>query len=385
MDVILGLFEDRVATVRSASAEQRALLSRLRAARARSRSQVAEDVLDLDIDGLRRDLRRLLRAGGGELDDHPRPGPRAAGGGGGGAAAGLQPRGRPVPARGASRAATAHPPAPLRGRGRGRPCAARSPARPSSGSGCRTASASSTTTTCSRAGSRSRRASPRAATTRLLARAARRERRALIGLGRLLHRALLETKPADLALRALQAMARGPVASGLESPRRRDSMQLLIIRHAIAVPRGTPGIPDEDRPLTPEGEQKFREARRGPREARGPARRAPHEPLAAREADRGDRGRRVGPARARGDGRPRQRLVRGAGRGARPVPGRRDGGRGRPRAVGVRAPRAAARHAATTTAWSSRRAGPPSWTFPAASPGAARSSSSCPRRCCGSS
>jgi CHAD domain-containing protein len=44
---------------------------------------------------------------------------------------------------------------------------------------------------------------------RLLARAARRERAAFVGLGRLLHRALLETKPADLALRALQAMARG--------------------------------------------------------------------------------------------------------------------------------------------------------------------------------
>ncbi len=40
-------------------------------------------------------------------------------------------------------------------------------------------------------------------------------------------------------------------------------MQLLIIRHAIAVPRGTPGVPDEDRPLTPEGEQKFREAAEG--------------------------------------------------------------------------------------------------------------------------
>ena len=40
-------------------------------------------------------------------------------------------------------------------------------------------------------------------------------------------------------------------------------MQLLIIRHAIAVPRGTPGLPDEDRPLTPEGEQKFREAAGG--------------------------------------------------------------------------------------------------------------------------
>ena len=40
-------------------------------------------------------------------------------------------------------------------------------------------------------------------------------------------------------------------------------MQLLIIRHAIAVPRGTPGVPDQDRPLTPEGEKKFREAARG--------------------------------------------------------------------------------------------------------------------------
>lgn len=40
-------------------------------------------------------------------------------------------------------------------------------------------------------------------------------------------------------------------------------MRLLIIRHAIAVARGTPGIPDADRPLTPEGEEKFREAARG--------------------------------------------------------------------------------------------------------------------------
>ena len=40
-------------------------------------------------------------------------------------------------------------------------------------------------------------------------------------------------------------------------------MLLLIIRHAIAVPRGTPGIADEDRPLTAEGELKFREAAKG--------------------------------------------------------------------------------------------------------------------------
>jgi phosphohistidine phosphatase len=40
-------------------------------------------------------------------------------------------------------------------------------------------------------------------------------------------------------------------------------MRLVIVRHAIAVPRGTPGMPDEERPLTPEGEARFREAAKG--------------------------------------------------------------------------------------------------------------------------
>ncbi len=40
-------------------------------------------------------------------------------------------------------------------------------------------------------------------------------------------------------------------------------MRLLIIRHATAVPRGTPDLPDDERPLTPEGEKKFRKAARG--------------------------------------------------------------------------------------------------------------------------
>jgi phosphohistidine phosphatase len=40
-------------------------------------------------------------------------------------------------------------------------------------------------------------------------------------------------------------------------------MRLIIIRHAIAVPHGAAGVADEDRPLTPEGEAKFREAARG--------------------------------------------------------------------------------------------------------------------------
>jgi phosphohistidine phosphatase len=40
-------------------------------------------------------------------------------------------------------------------------------------------------------------------------------------------------------------------------------MKLLLIRHAAAVPRGTPGVPDAERPLTPQGRAKFRVAARG--------------------------------------------------------------------------------------------------------------------------
>jgi phosphohistidine phosphatase len=40
-------------------------------------------------------------------------------------------------------------------------------------------------------------------------------------------------------------------------------MRLLIIRHAIAVPRGTPDIEDDARPLTPRGRKRFRQAARG--------------------------------------------------------------------------------------------------------------------------
>jgi len=40
-------------------------------------------------------------------------------------------------------------------------------------------------------------------------------------------------------------------------------MKLLLIRHAAAVPRGTLGVPDDERPLTPDGKAKFRVAARG--------------------------------------------------------------------------------------------------------------------------
>jgi phosphohistidine phosphatase len=40
-------------------------------------------------------------------------------------------------------------------------------------------------------------------------------------------------------------------------------VKLLIVRHAIAVERGTPGVPDDERRLTPEGKRRFRRAARG--------------------------------------------------------------------------------------------------------------------------
>lgn len=40
-------------------------------------------------------------------------------------------------------------------------------------------------------------------------------------------------------------------------------MRLLIVRHAIAVPRGTPDVADEKRPLTKQGRARFRKAARG--------------------------------------------------------------------------------------------------------------------------
>jgi phosphohistidine phosphatase len=40
-------------------------------------------------------------------------------------------------------------------------------------------------------------------------------------------------------------------------------MRILIIRHAVAVERGTPGMADDERPLTPAGEKRFEKAARG--------------------------------------------------------------------------------------------------------------------------
>lgn len=40
-------------------------------------------------------------------------------------------------------------------------------------------------------------------------------------------------------------------------------MRLYIVRHAIASPHGTPGIPDDDRPLTEEGIKKMRQVAAG--------------------------------------------------------------------------------------------------------------------------
>ena len=208
MDVILGLYEDRLATFKAASAEQRALLSRLRAARARARTQVAEDILDLDIDGLRRNLRRLLRRGAAD-------------------SATVLARVRVLREaeaaellRGFSQVGERYRPEALHALRRRvrrlrysaevedvvRGEESRAPVlwkRLQDGIGV----IHDHHVLAAWFDEQARLAEAR--TNALLVRAARRERRAFIGLGRLLHRALLEVKPADLALRALQAMARG--------------------------------------------------------------------------------------------------------------------------------------------------------------------------------
>lgn len=46
-------------------------------------------------------------------------------------------------------------------------------------------------------------------------------------------------------------------------------MQVYILRHAIAVPRGTPGYPNDDRPLTEEGIRKITECAKGIKELSG--------------------------------------------------------------------------------------------------------------------
>jgi phosphohistidine phosphatase len=40
-------------------------------------------------------------------------------------------------------------------------------------------------------------------------------------------------------------------------------VKLIIIRHAIAVARGTPDVPDDERPLTENGKRRFEEVARG--------------------------------------------------------------------------------------------------------------------------
>jgi triphosphatase len=66
-DVMLGVFEERLTHVRARTPEQTVLLRRLRAARTRSRGRMAEDLLDLEIARLRRDLRAILARKGERL------------------------------------------------------------------------------------------------------------------------------------------------------------------------------------------------------------------------------------------------------------------------------------------------------------------------------
>lgn len=68
LDVQLTLFETRLSALDEVSPEQRELHRRMRAARTRSRGGLLEGILDLDIDGLRRHLRRIRTRGTADTD-----------------------------------------------------------------------------------------------------------------------------------------------------------------------------------------------------------------------------------------------------------------------------------------------------------------------------
>jgi CHAD domain-containing protein len=63
LDVIVSLFDRRLAELDAPSPEQLALRRRLRAARTRSRSRMADALMDIEIAGVRRDLRRVVARG----------------------------------------------------------------------------------------------------------------------------------------------------------------------------------------------------------------------------------------------------------------------------------------------------------------------------------
>ncbi len=61
----------------------------------------------------------------------------------------------------------------------------------------------------------------------------------------------------------LEGLTPRRVALGSDLADNPAAMKLLLVRHAAAVPRGTPGVADDDRPLTPDGRKKFEVAAKG--------------------------------------------------------------------------------------------------------------------------
>ncbi len=217
LDVLAGLLEDHLAALGATAPEQRTLLGRLRADRSRTRRQLAEALLDLDIDGLRRGLRRLLRPGPAD------PGTALA--------RALTYREAQAAAllRGFSQVGDRFLPDALHALRR-RVRRLRYAAEVEDvvrGEGCRAPALWKRLQEAIGAihdrqvlahwlDEQARSAETRGRAP--LARAARRERRFVIGEARKLHAAFLETRPADLALRALEASARRRGRLGAVAP-----------------------------------------------------------------------------------------------------------------------------------------------------------------------
>jgi len=68
LDVQVALYEEHLGQLKKVSSEQRKLLRRMKAARSRSRRTLAAGILELDIDRLRRRLRRIRSRGSADTE-----------------------------------------------------------------------------------------------------------------------------------------------------------------------------------------------------------------------------------------------------------------------------------------------------------------------------
>jgi CHAD domain-containing protein len=243
LDVLVALFDARLARIQEISAEQRELRKRMKRARSRSRGGLAAGILDLDIDGLRRHLRRIRSRGTADPETvlartrsvREDDGARVLAG-----LAAVGDRYDPEALHALRRRIrqlryTAEVEEALTGRGAG-----------SSAIWKRLQDAIGALhdahVLAEWLGKEAERAA--AKDRPQLAKAARAERQAMETEARRLHRELLEAGPAGLAEKAMRGVADGSSGRGPSRPRQTGSPRMPVSRSPYrAAPRTSPGIP----------------------------------------------------------------------------------------------------------------------------------------------